>query len=49
MSGLFKNYDKFVNAAVFASANKLIINPTRWSFNSANLFYNPTHRYSGLP
>ncbi|CAD8114341.1 unnamed protein product [Paramecium sonneborni] len=49
MSGLFKNYSKFVSASVFASANKLIINPGRWSFNSANLFYNPSYRYSGLP
>ncbi|CAD8099407.1 unnamed protein product [Paramecium primaurelia] len=49
MSGLFKNYSKFVSASVFASANKLIINPARWTFNSANLFYNPSYRYTGLP
>lgn len=49
MSGLFKNYSKFVSASVFSSPNKLIINQTRWTFNSANIFYNPAYRYTGLP
>lgn len=34
---------------MFSSPNKLIINPNRWTFNSANLFYNPAYRYTGLP
>lgn len=49
MSGLFRNYDKLICASLFSAPNKFILRGDRWRFTPASLYYNPAHRYTGLP